>query len=97
MTFDEPADLILHGGKLTTLDSANPSATSMAVKGGRILAVGSDKQALKRFRGPETTVIDLGRRRAIPGLADTHTHLIRGGLSFNFKTLCNSRKFPGKV
>jgi predicted amidohydrolase YtcJ len=85
MTCDEPADLILHAGKLTTLDPANRSATAMAVKGDRILAVGTDEQALKRFRGPQTTVIDLGRRRAVPGLTDTHTHLIRGGLSFNME------------
>jgi predicted amidohydrolase YtcJ len=85
MTFDEPADLILHGGKLTTLDPANPSATATAVNGDRILTVGSDEQALMHFRGPETTVIDLGGRRAIPGLTDTHTHLIRGGLSFNME------------
>ena len=37
------------------------------------------------FRGPRTTVIDLGGRRAVPGLTDTHTHLIRGGLSFNLE------------
>src|SRR3954470_7971258 len=85
MTFDEHADLILHGGKLTTLDPANPSATAVAVRGERILTVGSDEQALMHFRGPRTTVIDLGGRRAVPGLTDTHTHLIRGGLSFNME------------
>src|SRR5204863_1154664 len=52
---------------------------------GRILTVGSDEQALMHFRGPRTTVIDLGGRRAVPGLTDTHTHLIRGGLSFNME------------
>ena len=85
MTFDEPADLIFHGGRLTTLDPANPSATALAVKGDRILTVGSDEQALMHFRGPRTTVIDLRGRRAVPGLIDTHTHLIRGGLSFNME------------
>jgi predicted amidohydrolase YtcJ len=85
MTFDEPADLIFHGGRLTTLDPANPSASALAVKGDRILTVGSDEQALMHFRGPRTTVIDLGGRRAVPGLNDTHTHLIRGGLSFNME------------
>src|SRR3954462_3008530 len=85
MILDEHADLILHGGTLTTLDPANPSATALAVKGERILTVGSDEQALMHFRGPRTTVIDLGGRRAVPGLTDTHTHLIRGGLSFNME------------
>jgi predicted amidohydrolase YtcJ len=85
MYLDEHADLILHGGKLTTLDPANPAAHALAVKGDRILTVGSDEQALMHFRGPRTTVIDLGGRRAVPGLTDTHTHLIRGGLSFNLE------------
>ena len=81
MDLDEHADLILHGGRLTTLDPANTSATALAVRGERILTVGSDEQALMHFRGPRTTVIDLGGRRAVPGLTDTHTHLIRGGLT----------------
>src|SRR5262249_60801338 len=85
MTFDEPADLIFHGERLTTLDPANPSATALAVKGDRILTVGSDEQALMHFRGPRTTVIDLRGRRAVPGLIDTHTHLIRGGPRFNME------------
>src|SRR3954466_1040541 len=85
MNLDEHADVILHGGKLTTLDPANPSATAIAVEGDRILTVGSDEQALMHFRGPETMVISLGGRRAVPGLTDTHTHLIRGGLSFNME------------
>src|SRR5207302_5792683 len=85
MDLDEHADLILHGGKLTTLDPANPAANALAVKGDRILTVGSDEQALTHFRGPRTTVIDLGGRRSVPGLTDSHTHLIRGGLSFNME------------
>jgi len=87
MTADQHADLILHGGKLTTLDRANPSATVAAVKGDRLVAIGSDQQAVARFRGPKTKVIDLGGRRTIPGLIDTHMHLIRGGLSFNSRTM----------
>src|SRR3954451_2591901 len=85
MNLDEHADLILHGGTLTTLDPANPSANALAVKGDRILTVGSDEQALMHFRGPRTTVIDLGGRRTVPGLTDSHTHLIRGGLNFNME------------
>src|SRR3954462_9571346 len=85
MILDEHADLILHGGTLTTLDPANPSATALAVKGERILTVGSDEQALMHFRGPRTTVIARGGRRAVPGLTNTHTHLIRGGLNYNLE------------
>lgn len=75
-------DLIVHNGKLTTLDRANPAATAMAVKDGVIEAVGSDGDVLK-LALEETKVIDLQGRRVIPGLNDSHTHLIRGGLSFN--------------
>ncbi len=85
MTDDQHADLILHGGKLTTLDPSSTSATALAVKGDRILTIGSDEQTLALFRGPNTLVIDLGGRRTVPGLTDTHTHLIRGGLSFNLE------------
>jgi hypothetical protein len=46
MTSDKHADLILHGGKLTTLDPANPSATAAAVKGDRLLGIGSVGQVL---------------------------------------------------
>src|SRR5438477_1964241 len=80
----DTADLILHNGQLTTLDPARPAATAVAVGGGRFLAVGSDGEVLA-LRGPSTRVIDLGGRRAVPGLNDTHLHLIRGGLSFNLE------------
>ena len=86
MNLDEHADLILHGGKLTTLDPANPSATALAVKGDRILTVGSDEQALMHFRGPRHDGHRPGRAGGpCPGLTDTHLHLIRGGLSYNME------------
>jgi predicted amidohydrolase YtcJ len=78
------ADLILHGGRLTTLDPANPTATAVAVKGGKLLAVGDD-QDVAPFRGPGTTAIDLRGHTVVPGLYDSHLHLIRGGLNFNME------------
>jgi predicted amidohydrolase YtcJ len=78
------ADLILHGGRLTTLDPANPTATAVAVRGGRFVAVGGDGDVL-RLRGPTTQVIDAGGRTVIPGLNDSHLHLIRGGLNYNLE------------
>ncbi|MEO1657772.1 MAG: amidohydrolase [Pseudomonadota bacterium] len=77
-------DLILHNGKLSTLDRANPSATAIAIEDGIIKAVGGDGDVLK-LAGETTKMIDLGGRRVIPGLNDSHTHLIRGGLSFNME------------
>ena len=74
----QPADTILHGGNIVTLDSALPMAEAVAVRGGRIVAVGSDAEVLL-FSGPETEEIDLGGRSVIPGLADNHFHGIGGG------------------
>ena len=74
----QPADTILHGGNIVTLDSGLPVAEAVAVRGGRIVAVGSDAEVLL-FSGPETEEIDLGGRSVIPGLADNHFHGIGGG------------------
>src|SRR5438552_1460781 len=78
------ADVILHNGTITTMNARQPQAQAVAVAGGLIVAVGSDGDALS-FRGPATQVIDLGGRRAIPGLNDSHLHVIRGGLNFNME------------
>ncbi len=80
----ETADLILTNGRITTLDSARPEVTAVAAAGGHFVAVGADADVL-RLRGPKTTVVDLGGRRAVPGLNDSHLHLIRGGLHFNME------------
>ena len=75
-------DLILHNGRITTLDPKNPEATNLAVKDGRIIGV---DDAEEYQRGPNTKVIDLQGRRVIPGLNDSHMHIIRGGLSYNLE------------
>lgn len=75
-------DLLVKNGRITTLDSKQPEATSLAVKDGKI--IGSSKTDDLR-PGPDTRVIDLKGRRVIPGLNDSHLHLIRGGLNFNLE------------
>jgi len=75
-------DLILHNGRITTLDAKYPDATNIAIKDGRIIGV---DDAERYERGPETKVIDLKGRRVIPGLNDSHMHVIRGGLSYNLE------------
>src|SRR6266576_1459575 len=75
-------DLILENAKITTLDRAKPEATSLVVKNGRIVGV---DDAGEYQRGPDTKVIDLQGRRVIPGLNDSHMHIIRGGLSYNLE------------
>src|SRR5712691_10410050 len=77
-----PADLIFHNGRITTLDPKYPEATNIAVKDGRIVGV---DEAEEYERGPDTEVIDLKGRRVIPGLNDSHLHLIRGGLNYNME------------
>ncbi len=75
-------DLILHNGRITTLDPRCPEARSVAIKDGRIVAV-DDTGELEP--GPKTRVIDLNGRRVIPGLNDSHLHVIRGGLNYNME------------
>jgi len=78
------ADLILFNGKLHTVDRENPNATAVAIKDGRFIAVGSDAEAMAH-KGTATQIVDLRRRTVIPGLNDSHLHLIRGGLNYNLE------------
>jgi len=78
------ADLILLNGTFHTVDPERPHATAVAIKGGRFIAVGSDAEAMAT-KGAGTQVIDLNKRTAIPGLNDSHLHLIRGGLNYNLE------------
>lgn len=78
------ADLILRNGRFTTLDRSNPIANAVAVKDGAFLAVGSEADVMAHA-GPNTKIIDLKGRSALPGLIDNHLHIIRGGLNFNME------------
>src|SRR3954464_3081886 len=77
-------ELILYNGRITTLDPSNPTATAVLIENGVFTAVGSDQEIMAR-RQTSTDVIDLNRRTVIPGLNDSHTHLIRGGLNYNLE------------
>ena len=70
---ERPADLILHGGKVITLDPKSSIARAVAVREGRIVAVGTDADILAH-KGPKTTLIDLKGRTLMPGLYDSHVH-----------------------
>jgi len=78
------ADVILHHGKVTTLDRSNPAATAVAIRDGKFLRVGADADVLA-LAGSATKIIDLKGRRVLPGLIDNHLHIIRGGLNFNME------------
>ena len=78
------ADLILRNARITTLDATQPSASAIAFADGRVLAVGDEVHVMAHARDT-TRVIDAGGRRLVPGLNDSHTHLIRGGLNYNLE------------
>ena len=77
-------DLILINGKFHTVDRQNPIADAVAIGGGKFLEVG-DAASVMRTKGAATKVIDLQGRTAVPGLNDSHLHLIRGGLNYNLE------------
>lgn len=77
-------DLILHNGRFHTVDREKPTASAVAIRDGRFVAVGSEAEVMP-LRGPATQVVDLNRRTVIPGLNDSHLHLIRGGLNYNLE------------
>jgi predicted amidohydrolase YtcJ len=79
-----PPDLVLHAGLFQTLDRAQPTASAVAIRDGRFVFVGEDRGALA-LAGAGTRIVDLGGRRVLPGLIDSHVHLIRGGLNFNLE------------
>jgi predicted amidohydrolase YtcJ len=79
-----PADLILTKGKIATLDAQNNRVEAAAIKDGKFVAVGKNHEILAH-RGPMTRVVDLTGRTAIPGLNDSHLHVIRGGLNYNME------------
>jgi predicted amidohydrolase YtcJ len=69
----EPADFVLLGGKVFTLDGEDTVAQAVAVRGGRIVFVGGDEQA-RAYVGPKTDVYQTAGRTVIPGLNETHVH-----------------------
>ncbi|MEM9028036.1 MAG: amidohydrolase [Pseudomonadota bacterium] len=75
------ADVILTNGKITTCDPKQPDAQAIAIGNGLVEAVGTDADIM-RLAGRDTTAIDLRGRRVIPGLIDSHTHIIRQGNNF---------------
>ena len=75
---NEAADLVLTGGKIYTVDAARPRVEAVAVRGERIVAAGTSKE-IQAWVGPNTRVVDLNGRFAMPGFNDAHVHLASGG------------------
>lgn len=80
MTVDRAADLVLLGGRVATMDPARSWATGLAIRDGRIVAVGDDAM-VRRHIGPRSRVIELAGRTVTPGFGDAHVHPIHGGLA----------------
>jgi predicted amidohydrolase YtcJ len=78
------ADLILYNGRFSTLDRSNVSPDAVAIADGRFLSVGRARD-VEATAGATTKRIDQKGRRVIPGLVDSHMHIIRGGLNYNLE------------
>ncbi len=77
---NRPADLVIFGGKIYTVNNINPTAEAVAVTGGRITFVGSEEEA-KRFINSKTNVVDLKGKIMTPGFIEGHGHIM--GIGYN--------------
>ena len=86
------ADLVLTGGHVHTVDRSRPRAEAVAVRGERIVAVGSAGDVASHI-GPHTRVVDLAGRLLLPGFQDAHVHPISGGVD---RLQCDVRESRGR-
>lgn len=84
MTNTSSPDIIFHNAKISTLDRKVGDVEAIAITDGVVAAIGRNEDIM-RLAGGNTKLIDLGGKRVIPGLNDSHTHLIRGGLNYNME------------
>ena len=94
--FAQQADLILRGGRIYTVDENRPMAEAMAVGGGKVLFVGSERGAMT-LRGPATQIIELDGQTVIPGMTDAHVHLLNLGNSLRDVPLFGTRSYDEVV
>jgi len=80
----QPADLIVHDARIHTVDATHPQVVAMAVRDGRIVFVGSEREAMS-LRGAKTRLLDLDGKTVIPGMIDAHAHLL--GLGQGLQTI----------
>jgi hypothetical protein len=84
------ADLVLTGGKILTLDPRSRTVEALAVRGGRVAALGRDDE-IAPLIGPDTRRVALRGRLAVPGLFDGHAHMDREGLKLKWPSLAGAR------
>ncbi|HKF59503.1 MAG TPA: amidohydrolase, partial [Blastocatellia bacterium] len=95
----EAADVIFVNGNVYTVNDRQPKAEAIAVKGERIVFVGSSSAA-RALAGKNTRVVDLGGKTVLPGMTDSHYHLIGVGereLTLNLEGITNLQDFLAQV
>ncbi len=95
----QPADLVFKNGNIYTVNDARPKAEAVAIKGDRILFVGSNGEA-EKYVGSNTRVIDLNGKTMLPGMTDAHHHLSGVGfreVTLNLEGVTNLEDFLAKV
>ena len=92
----DPADTIYTGGDIVTMNDLQPSAEALAVKGGRIVAVGTRADVEKAHKGAGTKLVDLGGKTLLPGFLDAHSHYINSLTVANQVNLYAPPAGPGK-
>src|SRR5947199_5308492 len=91
-----PADLIVTDARIYTVDQSRPVVAAMAVRDGRVLFAGSEREAMA-LRGAGTRVLDLGGRTVIPGMVDAHAHLLGLGQSLRTVNLVGAKSYDEVV
>jgi predicted amidohydrolase YtcJ len=81
---NQTSDVIVYNGKIATQNEQWSIVEAVAIRDGKFLAVGTDREMMA-WRGDQTQLINLNKRTAIPGLNDSHMHPIRGGLNYNME------------
>src|SRR5258708_6683800 len=76
------ADLVITRANIWTGDAAQPTAMAVAIIGDRIVDVGG-ADAIERWRGPNTTVLNAEGRRVVPGFNDAHVQFVNGGIQLD--------------
>lgn len=95
-TTNEPADLVIKGGKIVTMDAQKPNAEALAVRKGLILTVGTEKDILP-FIGPSTKVMELHGELVIPGIIESHGHFAMLGRSKMQLDLSNTNNWDDVI
>jgi hypothetical protein len=80
--WSQQADIVLVNGKIVTLEDQFPAREALAIRDGRIIALGTTAE-VRKLAGSKSRVVDLKGRTVIPGLIDSHMHAIRAALSFS--------------